>query len=64
MDNRETYWSTQDVRHGTCPEHGAVNAVKTVPRPHFPYIAFGVRKLVGLFEPYRCPACGAKTSKG
>jgi hypothetical protein len=61
MDDQETFWSRQDVRHSNCPTHGSVNAIKTVPKPHFPYVAFGVRKFFGLLQPYRCPACGAKT---
>jgi|HubBroStandDraft_1064217.scaffolds.fasta_scaffold10336_3 hypothetical protein len=62
MDNKETYWSKPSVRDGNCPTHGSVHATKMVPKPHFPYIAFGIRKLAGLFQPYRCPACGAQTS--
>jgi hypothetical protein len=62
VDNHETYWTKQTARRETCPAHGSVNATKIVPKPHFPYIVFGVRKLLGLLQPYRCPACGGKTS--
>jgi hypothetical protein len=60
MPNDSTYWTKQSTRRGTCPTHGSVNATKTVPNPHFPYVVFAVRKLAGVFRPYRCPACGAK----
>jgi hypothetical protein len=62
MSNQETYWTQRSVRRGACPAHGSVNAVKSTPKPHFPYMVYVVRRLIGPVRPYRCPACGAKTT--
>jgi hypothetical protein len=48
----------------TCPTHGHVTAEKRVPKLKFPYVVTGVARGVLAARPYRCPACGARTSAG
>jgi hypothetical protein len=50
------------TRHGNCPEHGRVQAVKEVPRIKFPFLITGPARGMAALRPYRCPACGAKVS--
>jgi hypothetical protein len=46
------------TRSGHCPTHGAVEATRELPRPHFPYIVYGIRRTLAKRRPYRCPSCG------
>ena len=51
------------TRLGRCPVHGDVTAEKAVPQFKFPFvIVFLARRLIAAFQPYRCPACGARSS--
>ena len=47
------------TRTGTCPTHGAVEATREVPKVHFPFFVYAVRRLMASRRPYRCPSCGA-----
>jgi hypothetical protein len=48
----------------TCPTHGHVQAQKKIPKIKFPFFVYGVRRLIALLGPYRCPECGAKAGAG
>jgi endogenous inhibitor of DNA gyrase (YacG/DUF329 family) len=43
---------------GRCPTHGTVEATREVPRPHFPFVVYGIRRVLANQRPYRCPTCG------
>ena len=49
-----------EVRTGTCPEHGTVQAVKEVPGLHFPFIVWAVQRATTALRPFRCPECDSK----
>ena len=55
-----------EVRTGTCPEHGEVEATKVVPGVRFPFIVWAVQRATSGLKPYRCPRCDskAKVSRG
>jgi hypothetical protein len=48
-----------EIRSGTCPNHGPVEAAREMPRPGFPFLVYAVRRLIAGRRPYRCPTCGA-----
>ncbi len=43
---------------GQCSEHGQVQGVREVPRPHFPFIVYLVQRVMAGRAPYTCPQCG------
>jgi hypothetical protein len=47
------------TQSGRCATHGTVEATREVPRPHFPFFVYAVRRLLAARRPYRCPTCGA-----
>lgn len=47
------------TRTGTCPTHGAVEGTREVPRAHFPFVVYAIRRLLASRRPYVCPSCGA-----
>jgi hypothetical protein len=49
-----------ETRTGACPTHGTVAASREMPRLGFPFLYFGVRRL--LARPFRCPTCGQPVS--
>ena len=51
------------TRPGRCETHGLVEGTRTMPRLVFPFIITGMLRLVAMARPYRCPRCGASTSK-
>ena len=51
------------IRTGTCPTHGTVEAMREMPRPGFPFVVFAIRRLVASRRPYRCPTCGAAVTR-
>ena len=51
------------IRTGTCPTHGTVEATREMPRPGFPFVIFAIRRLVASRRPYRCPTCGAAVTR-
>jgi hypothetical protein len=54
--------SEVQTRTGRCPTHGTVEATREVPRPHFPFVVYGVRRLLANRRPFRCPECGSSTT--
>ena len=52
------------TQSGHCATHGTVDATREVPRPHFPFFVYAVRRLVAARRPYRCPTCGAPVATG
>ena len=52
---------TQSGRYAT---HGPVEATREVPRPHFRFFVYAVRRLLATPRPYRCPTCGAPVATG
>ena len=50
------------TRSGQCPAHGTVEATRKVPKPHFPFVVFAIRRLLAGQRPYRCPTCGEPTT--
>ncbi len=47
-----------ETRTGACPTHGTVEASREMPRLGFPFLYFGVRRLLARKRPFRCPTCG------
>ena len=54
--------SQVETRTGTCPEHGTVEATRTMPRPSFPFFVYAIRRLLASRAPFRCPDCGAQVT--
>jgi len=52
------------VRAGTCPEHGAVEAVKEIPGVHFPFVVWLFQRAAAPLKPFRCPECDSRVSVG
>ncbi len=46
------------TRTGTCPTHGAVEGTREVPRAHFPFFVYAIRRLLASRRPFLCPSCG------
>jgi hypothetical protein len=42
---------------GSCPTHGVVRAVKTMPRPGWPFVLYLGKRIAAARSPYRCPEC-------
>lgn len=55
--------ASMQSRPSTCENHGAVDATRKMPRILFPFIITGVMRLIALTRPFRCPHCGATTTK-
>lgn len=53
----------QRIVSGRCPNHGIVQATKTLPKIGFPWIVNAVRRTVAGMAPAKCPECGAKLGK-
>jgi hypothetical protein len=54
---------TVQTRVGHCSDHGTVQATRQVPKLRFPILVTGPMRLAALTRPYRCPDCGAATTK-
>lgn len=54
---------TVQTRAGKCENHGAVDATRKLPRLLFPFIITGAMRLIAMTRPFRCPHCGATTTK-
>lgn len=55
--------TTEKVVSGRCPNHGIVRCTQTVPKVSFPFIVYGVRRVVAAASKPVCPQCGAKVDK-
>ena len=51
------------IQRGRCSTHGVVQATKQVPKVRFPFLVFGVLRILANLRPFRCPACGMKVTK-
>jgi hypothetical protein len=51
------------TRPGRCENHGAVEGTRKMPRLLFPFIITGILRLIAMTRPFRCPHCGANTTK-
>jgi hypothetical protein len=51
------------TRPGRCEAHGLVEGTRKLPRLIFPFIITGALRQVALTRPFRCPRCGAATTK-
>jgi hypothetical protein len=49
---------------GYCSTHGDVEATREVPKVHFPFIYYGVRRALAKRRPFHCPTCGADVDTG
>jgi hypothetical protein len=61
--NRVGSKCTLQTRAGHCPTHGTVQATRNMPTLRFPILVTGPIRLAALTRPYRCPDCGAATTK-
>jgi hypothetical protein len=55
--------SSEQTRPGRCETHGLVEGTRKMPRLVFPFVITGALRLVALTRPFRCPRCGASTSR-
>ena len=53
----------EQTRPGRCETHGLVEGARTMPRLRFPFIVTGTLRLAAMTRPFRCPRCGASTTK-
>lgn len=51
------------TRPSRCGTHGLVEGTRQMPRLRFPFIITGVMRLIAMAGAFRCPECGARTSK-
>jgi hypothetical protein len=54
---------SEQTRPSRCETHGLVEGTRKMPRLIFPFIVTGAMRLVAMTRPYRCPRCGANTTK-
>jgi hypothetical protein len=47
------------TRSGRCSNHGEVEATREVPKPHFPFVVYAIRRTLAGRRPFRCPTCGS-----
>jgi hypothetical protein len=55
--------NSEQTRPGRCETHGLVEGTRKMPRLGFPFIVTGARRLAAMTRPFRCPHCGASTTK-
>jgi hypothetical protein len=46
-----------ETRAGRCPSHGQVEGTRQLPRTHFPFVVYAVRRYLAKRRPFRCPTC-------
>lgn len=46
-----------------CATHGTVEGTRKMPKLRFPFIVTGAMRLIAMTRPFRCPRCGAATTK-
>jgi hypothetical protein len=51
--------SETQIRKGTCPTHGPVEATREMPGSGFPFLVNALRRQIAGRRPYCCPTCGA-----
>jgi hypothetical protein len=55
--------NSPQTRLGRCETHGLVEATGKMPGLIVPFIITGALRLVALTGPFRCPRCGAATTR-
>jgi hypothetical protein len=55
--------NTIQTRPSQCETHGPVDGTRKMPRLAAPFIITGALRLMAMTRPYRCPMCGASTTK-
>ena len=48
-----------ETRPGNSATHGRVHATRDIPEMSFPFIIYGVTRLLAKRRPFKCPACGS-----
>jgi hypothetical protein len=51
--------ATTEIRTGTCPTHGTVQAERRLPKLSFPFMVAWGRRYLARRKPFRCPECGS-----
>ena len=46
-----------EIRQGTCPEHGLVQATRYMPKIGFPFFVFFIMRARAKRKPFECPIC-------
>ncbi len=46
------------TKTATCPTHGEIEAMREMPKVSFPFIVYGIRRMIAARKPFRCPECG------
>lgn len=47
-----------ETKMGECSTHGVVEGRREIPRIAFPFIVFGVLRMLARRKPFACPTCG------
>jgi hypothetical protein len=48
-----------ETRPGDCATHGRVEATRELPRMGFPFIYYGLIRMLAKRRPFKCPNCGS-----
>lgn len=48
-----------EIQTGSCATHGRVEASRDIPKMGFPFIYYGVRRMLAKRRPFKCPTCGS-----
>ena len=51
-----------ETRTGRCGTHGQVEATREVPRMRFPFVYYGVLRMLARRRPFHCPTCGSEVA--
>jgi hypothetical protein len=51
-----------ETRRGRCTDHGDVEAAREIPRVRFPFVYYGVLRMLARRQPFHCPTCGAEVT--
>lgn len=54
MDKTET-----ETLPGNCVTHGRVEAIRQIPKMGFPFLYYGVIRMLAKRRPLKCPTCGS-----
>ena len=53
-----------ETTRGRCSTHGDVEATREMPPMRFPFVYYGVLRVMARRRPFRCPECGAEVASG
>ena len=51
-----------ETRTGRCDTHGQVEATREIPRVRFPFVYYGMLRVLARRKPFHCPTCGSEVS--